>query len=309
MEDSPTAQAIFGPMLLGAFLNVVLYGIMLMQVLIYYQTHNNYGARDSRWIKSLISYLVVVGTVNTSFVIAMVYEPLITRYDSDSALIFFPKMLASEPIMTTAVSSPIQIFFAWRIWKFSESLWIPCIVCLLASSSFAGGTWTTIDAAFVRRYINKATLHGPSLLWLMSTAVADAIITISLFISLYRRRTGQGKRVDEVVNRIMTLTIQTGITTSLIAITDVICFFFAPRTTINFVWDFALNKLYINFLLSTLNARTEWNEYIFKQNEIALNELAIPAEASTLDLPATKQTLDHPSRTSSRTVMQEPSTS
>ncbi|KAG6819013.1 hypothetical protein H0H93_016376 [Arthromyces matolae] len=32
------------------------------------------------------------------------------------------------------------------------------------------------------------------------------------------------------------------------------------HTTINFIWDFALSKLYTNALLSTLNARSAWGK-------------------------------------------------
>ncbi|TEB27758.1 hypothetical protein FA13DRAFT_1794505 [Coprinellus micaceus] len=76
------------------------------------------------------------------------------------------------------------------------------------------------------------------MLWLISSAVGDLAVAVSL-----------------VWHLIIRLIIRTGMVAAIFATLDVICF---SHTTINFIWDFALEKLYTKTLTSTLNARTGW---------------------------------------------------
>lgn len=47
-----------------------------------------------------------------------------------------------------------------------------------------GGIWLTQTVTAVRRYARKPELHWPALTWLLASAIADVIITVSLTISL-----------------------------------------------------------------------------------------------------------------------------
>lgn len=73
-----------------------------------------------------------------------------------------------------------------------------------------------------------------------------------------KRKTGH-KSTTVTINRIIRLTIQTGLVTMIFAIADLLLFTISRGTAVNFVWDFALSKLYTNALLSTLNARAGWS--------------------------------------------------
>ncbi|KAG6828232.1 hypothetical protein H0H92_008730 [Tricholoma furcatifolium] len=106
--------------------------------------------------------------------------------------------------------------------------------------SSGGGVWLSVTVVHVRLYSKKPELHWPA---------------------LARWKTGFSG-TDDAINRIIRLTIQTGFITAVFATLDVICFLALPHTTINFVWDFALSKLYTNALLSTLNARSSWGKLV-----------------------------------------------
>uniref|UniRef100_A0A8H7XR80 Uncharacterized protein n=1 Tax=Psilocybe cubensis TaxID=181762 RepID=A0A8H7XR80_PSICU len=79
--------------------------------------------------------------------------------------------------------------------------------------------------------MNLTVVEPALIVWLGSSAVADALITLSLSMSL------------------------TGTITTIFALADFIVFLLLPATNINFVFDFTLCKLYTNSLLSTLNSR------------------------------------------------------
>jgi hypothetical protein len=250
----PPIKLLFGPMLIGVFLNTILFGVLVVQSLIYYQAYK----KDAKWIRYLILYIFIAETVNTACDMYMMFEPLVLKYGTPDAVTFFPMMLAADPIVTVAVSVPVQLFIAWRISIISRGKWIPFVIVVLAIISLGGGLWLGVTVTIIKRFARKPELHWPALMWLLSSAIADVIITASLVWSLAKRKTGFSS-TDDAINRIIKLTVQTGMITAIFAILDVICFLVVPTITLNFTWDFALSKLYSNALLSTLNARTKWN--------------------------------------------------
>ncbi|KAL9710040.1 hypothetical protein Ac2012v2_007102 [Leucoagaricus gongylophorus] len=172
---------------------------------------------------------------------------------------FFPVMFAAEPITIVAISTPIQLFFAWRIRLLTKQNTIASIITILSLVSLAGGLWTTIKIIIIKLFSRKPELHLSALVWFLSATVADVLITGTLVINLSRRKTGFSA-TDDAISRIIRMTVQTGMLTALFAVGDVIFFMTLPRTALNFIWDLALTKLYANCLLSTLNARADIKE-------------------------------------------------
>ncbi|KAM6492032.1 hypothetical protein JOM56_011756 [Amanita muscaria] len=301
----PSVDLTLGPMLIGTFMNMILYGILIVQTLFYIQTYK----KDTTWIKYLVIYLFIAETVNTGCDIAMMYQPVILEFGTcglfslfDHCLtakgqppMNFPIMFASEPILIVAISTPIQLFFAWRIRKLTKMIILPCFICLLALVSLGGGTWTTVKLVVIKLFSRKPELHEPALIWFISSCIADVLITAVLVFSLSKRKTGFAS-TDDAISKIIRMTVQTGLLTSLFAIGDVVFFMTLPvsgfcppggpdfisrvilayrsvcfRTFYdyfdtnnmpycsNFLWDLALSKLYTNCLLSTLNARANLN--------------------------------------------------
>ncbi|KAF8068069.1 hypothetical protein FPV67DRAFT_1171021 [Lyophyllum atratum] len=251
----PDVQLLFGPMLIGVFINMILYGVLIVQTHTYYQLYK----KDAPWIRYLVLYLFIVETANTAFDIFIMYEPLILRYGSPDGTKFFPTLFATEPLIIVAVSTPIQLFFAWRIKMLTKSIWIPALIVIFGIVSLAGGIWTGIMVAVVRLFARKPELHNPALVWFLASCAGDILITGSLVFSLSKRRTGF-VATDDAISRLIRMTVQTGMLTAFFAVGDVVFFMTLPHTALNFLWDLALSKLYSNCLLSTLNARASLNE-------------------------------------------------
>ncbi|KAF5327055.1 hypothetical protein D9619_005009 [Psilocybe cf. subviscida] len=251
MASPPNVNLSFGPMLIGVFINMILYGILIVQTYHYYLTYK----KDAPWIKYLVFYLFVVETINTGCDIAMMYQPLIVQFGHPDAVKFFPTMFAAEPIVIVAVSTPIQLFFAWRIKLLTKSNILPIIVAILSIVSLAGGTWTTALIVKIKLFSRKPELHWPALVWFISACLADIMITTVLVMNLSKRKTGF-IATDDAISKIIRMTVQTGFLTAFFAVGDVVFFMTLPHTALNFLWDLALSKLYSNCLLSTLNARS-----------------------------------------------------
>ncbi|KAJ7036178.1 hypothetical protein C8F04DRAFT_489089 [Mycena alexandri] len=270
MAPLPNVQLSYGPMLVGVFFNMILYGVFVGQVLTYYQLYR----KDDAWMRyfvreqigarisprlmhsSQVAYLFVLETANTGLDIGIMYQPLILEYGRIP--VYFPLLFPSQPLIVVLVSTPIQIFFAWRIRTLTKMIWVPIVISTFAVAALTGGLWTTVKVAIIKELVHKPELHNSALLWFLASCVADILITISLVLTLSHRKTGFVS-TDSVIDKIIRTTIQTGMVTSIFSILDVICFMVFPHYSINFVWDLALSKLYSNCLLSTLNARAHFN--------------------------------------------------
>ncbi|KAF8522549.1 hypothetical protein JB92DRAFT_2887901 [Gautieria morchelliformis] len=264
-------QLLFGPMLVGTFFSTILYGVVVVQAFIYYQTYK----RDATWIRYFILYLVICETLATGFDIGMMYEPLVLRYATPRATTILPIMLVADPIMTVFISTPVQLFIGWRIKTLNGSRLLPAIICVFALSALAGGISTTVAAAIFHEFAKVHQYDGAVITWLASSAAADICITGCLVWSLHKRRTGYSA-TDDILNKLIRLTLQTGAITALSATLDVVLFLAAPDTTLNFIWNFSLSKLYTNSLLSTLNARAGWNnlagDQVHRDNNILFGD-------------------------------------
>ncbi|KAJ7487271.1 hypothetical protein B0H11DRAFT_2278839 [Mycena galericulata] len=192
--------------------------------------------------------------VNTICDIAPIYEPLVILHGSP--ITRPPLFLDADPIVTTLISTPTQIFMAWRIKLVTKSRWPAGLVAFLAFTSFAGGIAATVLIA-ARPQVSAV---DPALVvWFTSTALADLLVTAFLVNFLWAHKTGFQPQTDSVTDKIIFFTVQTGALTSFAAIADVSLFLIVPSTTLNFIWDFSLSKMYAICLVSTLNARAEWN--------------------------------------------------
>ncbi|KAH7873927.1 uncharacterized protein C8R40DRAFT_1007789, partial [Lentinula edodes] len=230
----------FGPLLVGVFLNCILYGVLAVQIFIYFQTYK----KDNQRIRALVWYLFIVETLNTDAYLKLIIFVLFLH-----SLFNLPDLL-NDPIVTVMISTPVQIFMAWHIKVISQST-----VLFYGITFFSVCSFTTADVVIAVTIINEfANLHqfdGSVITWLASFAVTDILITVTLVWILWKKCTNI-RATDDAVSRIIRLTVQTGAITAFSAILDVILFLAIPNTTVNFVWDFALSKLYTNALISML---------------------------------------------------------
>ncbi|KAJ7731677.1 hypothetical protein DFH07DRAFT_945119, partial [Mycena maculata] len=202
-----------------------------------------------------VLYLFFAETVNVLCVIGIVYEPLIVRYGSPQALVTSPILLPADAISIVAVSTPIQLFTAWRISIITGSVALPLLVSVLSAASLGGGVLVTAFVTIRNQFQEFQSFSAEIIFWLTSSALCDVMIAVILTYSLWTRKTGF-TAMDGQINRIIRLTVQTGAITAVAALTDLILFLSFPGTTLQFITDFPLSKLYTICLLSTLNART-----------------------------------------------------
>ncbi|KAK7055725.1 MFS domain-containing protein [Favolaschia claudopus] len=250
-EAPPTPQSLLGPFYFGVILGTFLYGILVIQAITYYQ----WSKKDELWLRLFILYLFIVETCSTAISVAMIYEPLVGEYGTGKPTSLFPSLLPFQPFLEAAVFVPVQWFYSWRCSVIMPNWIVPILICMTSITSAVGAIWTGVIVHRVKEYIHKPDVNTAALIWSVSAAGADVMITASLIWSLRNRRTTI-KRTDEAIDTIIRNTVQTGALTVAFTLLDVILFVALDHSTLNFVFDFGLPKLYSNALLSTLNSRS-----------------------------------------------------
>ncbi|KAJ7478394.1 hypothetical protein FB451DRAFT_1241919 [Mycena latifolia] len=291
MPSSPTANLaapnvnlLFGPMLIGAFLNTLLYGVMIVQASTYQQRYKH----DRPWFRYLVLYLFIAETVNWVCDVGLIYEPLIFRFGTLEALRVSPLLLRADAALTGMISTPIQFFIAWRVRVVTHSAILPAIICILSVISLGGAVATSTAVSLHPAFADFPTSEPMIIVWLIATTACDVFLTCSLVYSLWVRKTNVIS-TDSYINKIIRLTVQTGVLTAGAALLDMILFLTLPGTAMNFMIDFPLSKLYTISLISTLNARA-WKEHntehdapnvLFEQTPVATTSFNLATRPST----------------------------
>ncbi|KAJ6537581.1 hypothetical protein DFH09DRAFT_1283544 [Mycena vulgaris] len=221
---------LYGPLLVGVLFNMILYGVLVAQQLTYLQTSH----KNPRWISILVWGVFFVETANTALDIGMIYEPLILHYGA--LPINLPTVFITQPICVMLVGFPIQLFFIWRIWNLTGQNVIPFVIFVFSLVALGGGLWTTVRIPSFAEFRRIPLLHTSATVWLIGSAGTDLCIAFSLAIALKRMKTGFAA-TDTVVDKIIRMTVQTGMLTvlkhlfnsALFSILDVVSFLTIAR--------------------------------------------------------------------------------
>ncbi|KAJ8698807.1 hypothetical protein PTI98_005475 [Pleurotus ostreatus] len=262
----PNPELFFGPMLLGVFFNTILYGILVVQIFNYFQV---YKRSDKPLIRYLVIYLLVLETFGTACVIHMMYEVFVMPMGAPKppGPPKPPTMLPADAITTVLISTPVQLFLAWRISVLTSSKIVAIFISLLAITSLGGGIAMSALVILNPDFSRFETFYPATGTWLGSSALADVIISTALVMTLRRKRTGM-QVTDNIINKIMTFTIQTGFVTAVFAIADVVLALTLRDSGFNFIPDFMLSKLYSNTLIASLNARVDFGQVLNNPNNV-----------------------------------------
>ncbi|KAJ7041643.1 hypothetical protein C8F04DRAFT_1252965 [Mycena alexandri] len=229
---------LFGPLLIGLCFNMILFGLLISQMMTYFQTPQ----RDPIWMRLFIFYVLFVETANTALDIACLYQPLISEYGSIPGKL--PTLLLTQPLSIILVSFPIELFFLWRIRSLTGNNTIPAILSVFAITALGGGIWTTVSIAGAGRWDNVPVTFHAVTLWIAASMTTDLCIAGCL--AWRKKKTGFGA-TDTVVDRIVRMTVQTGLVTAVVNVLDLLSFLLIKNTTFNFMWSNPLSKLYSNY--------------------------------------------------------------
>ncbi|KAI0726468.1 hypothetical protein C8Q72DRAFT_526455 [Fomitopsis betulina] len=251
MPQSPAAET-YGPIFVGVVFNIVLYGIMITQTFLYFSMYK----KDKLWMKLFVALLFLCDTLNCAFDITFLYLPLVNGFGDLAGLDYASWVFATDPALTAMIALFVQMFFAWRVKVLTGKLPAVILIAFCSLCQWCGGIGTAIAVGMIPEFTHFQKFELIVIVWLAFSAVADTVIAISLVWHLRKHKTGFSQ-TDDVVNKIIRTTVQTGLITALCAIIDLMLFLATP-SGLHLIFNLPLSKLYTNSLMSSLNSRAGW---------------------------------------------------
>ncbi|KZP28258.1 hypothetical protein FIBSPDRAFT_927675 [Athelia psychrophila] len=250
MAVSPIADP-WGSIFLGAFISLVLLGIIVAQAFTYFQNYD----RDPIWQKAFVGVLVAFDMASSGMVMSWMYNLLVNGWGDITYFEARSWYLAMDPISVGIIAFMVQLFFAWRLHVIAASRWLTLLIVVISFATLCGAIGSAIAVLIVRDFTNfgRAGVRGVTCVWLISTAVADVFICGALTYYLLRQK-GTHAGAGHLVDRVTRLSIQNGLLTTLLALVTLICYL-SSDLPLQIGPSFCLPKLYCNAVLSSLNAR------------------------------------------------------
>ncbi|KAI0363878.1 hypothetical protein BV20DRAFT_1057666 [Pilatotrama ljubarskyi] len=247
----PSLDNTVGAILIGTFVSLILYGLVIHQAYRYFRMYQN----DIALIKTFVITMLVVETVHIVFCMHMIYYYLVTNYFNPPALQNGVWSMDAQPVLSSIGIFVSQSFFAYRVYMISPKYRILVAVSVLCTLLAIGFT----SAATYESVKHVSYAGFQAYTWLDSAAFAasvgsDILTTSVLIFTLKRSRTGI-KRTDHIVDRLILYTVNTGLLTSICNILALVLGFAQPTNMIYIGVAIISTKVYANSLLAVLNTR------------------------------------------------------
>ncbi|KAF9007914.1 hypothetical protein BDQ17DRAFT_178215 [Cyathus striatus] len=230
---------------IGAAISAILYGSATQQTYRYFRMY----PKDTLGIKVIIGALWIFDTLHTICTIHMCQYYLVVTYFSPLAvttLVWSISGTIGSGAVLTAIANGVYARRIYIIGNKNIFLTIFTIVLPIVQFGFA-------SAVFVELLLNRRFAIYTNFLWIITAAISsaaatDVALSTSIAWFLHVSRTGF-ERTNTLIDKLMAYTVGTGLLTSMVAVSALICDFIYMGIF------FVLKKFYSNALLVWLNSR------------------------------------------------------
>ncbi|KAJ7320734.1 hypothetical protein DFH08DRAFT_970463 [Mycena albidolilacea] len=241
-----------GVTLIGIFISCTLYGVTTLQTFIYIKRFWN---TDLTILRLFVILIWILETAHEAFVCSYIFRATIIDIIKDPGALLRTRV--SDDI-TTAITGLIiffvQGFYIWRLWILSNKKLILVVPLAILVVAHLGLEMAVMALTFKwPEFVEFHRITGYFTGAVGVAAATDITIAAAMFVLLKRRKTGV-KSTEQLLNRIVTYTISTGLLTSVV---DIVILFVALPNDLVYLcfFDFVPN-LYSNSLLAMLNSRS-----------------------------------------------------
>ncbi|KAF8902307.1 hypothetical protein CPB85DRAFT_1564660 [Mucidula mucida] len=208
----------FGPLIAGTWIQQLLLGFILAQMVDYYRMQFDDDSKFNRAIVSLLLFFnVLLG--GTDF--HVLYRASVQHYGVYEFFDLQEWTMWLEPGFTAIVGFIAQVFFLMRCWRITQSRIVVIVLSLLVLFSFGSGLAVSGSFVAFKRFSTLGQFKIPITLWLISTSIADLAIAAILVFFLLRSRTSF-KKTDAVISRLIQLSMETSALTALVALLNLV---------------------------------------------------------------------------------------
>ncbi|KAJ7658256.1 hypothetical protein DFH06DRAFT_1327543 [Mycena polygramma] len=256
-----TIDNTYGLLFIAMVISSALYGTGITQFWMYIR---KYHSRDTLIVKAVVCAVIICDTCQQSLLCHAVFRYLVDSLSEPTILPTVVNTLMIELFFSCAISTLVQQFYCWRIYKIGESLLLAAAVSMVSWAACATLLTYAVKAVQLDLLSEVITLKTLSITANSLSAAADITISVVLVILLQGSKTGFKKSTD-LINRLMVFTFNTGLPTSVCALAATICISAFPDTFLYIFFFLLLGRFYTNSILVTLNSR----EYIKSASENA----------------------------------------
>ncbi|EIM79737.1 uncharacterized protein STEHIDRAFT_126410 [Stereum hirsutum FP-91666 SS1] len=253
--------ALLGPPLIGSFVGWGLFGISVMQTYFYYLSF----PEDPSLLKTYVYGMFTLELFHTIIISVGTWDSVIQGWGNLEFIIFGGWTYASIPVISGIAGAFAQAFFAWRIYVLGRRsrTWLVVVasIMVLSVTQMSGGIAAGVVLAQRNDQVSEKERLILANLWLAGSAACDILIALSLTFLLWRARQKSreagvvASRSDVILTRLITMTAETGATTAIIQVVDLILFLAFPDANYHEATAYILSKLYYNSLIASLNSR------------------------------------------------------
>ncbi|KAG2135442.1 hypothetical protein DEU56DRAFT_392067 [Suillus clintonianus] len=246
------ARLVIGPIQVGGLLSAALFGCLVCQSYVYFARCTS----DHLALKAAVSAVMLIQLGHFVCMISTLWTMTTSTYGDPSQLGVLPLAADLAIPLSSFTAFIVQTFYAFRLWRLSENIFLP-ILCEMISVVAQISTLVFVPSAITMT--DLTTFEHDQLLLialsLIARAACDLITTTGIARSLKKKRGSGLKDTVTMIDRLIYWTIETGLATSLMAVT-VAALFLALKQ--NFVW-FGVWLMWPNVvgnsLLASLNRR------------------------------------------------------
>ncbi|KAF5348347.1 hypothetical protein D9758_010941 [Tetrapyrgos nigripes] len=229
------------------------------------------------FVKGIVYSVFILDLVSTIAITEASWLMLVSGWGRFENLHLVDWGFTTVPLWNSFSSALVQVFFGWRVWTLGSShsvnaaekmLW-KAITVIIYGVSFAqviGAIVSTARFMPINDLFRISICYPSTATWLICSAVADILITISMTVllsrAMFRNRkdhiSDSTRQTDALLNKIIRNTIETAAVTAGAAILELIFFYRLPNTGLHICIALVLSKLYSNTLFASLNARASF---------------------------------------------------
>ncbi|KAJ4496890.1 hypothetical protein C8R41DRAFT_825193 [Lentinula lateritia] len=250
----PNVAQLTGPLLLGLVGNWGLFGCSAVQVYLYYLNF----PKDSWRLKTLVYGLFIWDILQTALYTSTVFASLASGWGNVAALEGLGLIWFDIPFMSGVASCIVQCFYAWRIYVLGRSIPLALFIAALAlmEGSAAMALGITIKLSVQTFSDLQSKTFVVTTVWLLGSASCDVIISVCMLYLLTRARKFTSYRhTENMLSRLIGLTVGGGLLTTSIAIVDAVMYIVFQHNNYHAAPVAILAKLYTNALMVLFNSR------------------------------------------------------
>ncbi|KIP06899.1 hypothetical protein PHLGIDRAFT_24357 [Phlebiopsis gigantea 11061_1 CR5-6] len=239
----------WGAAMIGGFITAVLYGVMLVQIWMFFRRSQGEGPFMRASVRTHL-----LNTMHLICIIHALYRFMVSNFLNPLALIEKTPWSVMVVFFTAATDVLVQCWFTFRVHRLSKGNWWLTVILGCLTITVLGNSVGVFQLATFPEF---AKANWVVYLGLAFTVTTDLIIALALCYYLRRMRSGSFHRTESMITNLMVYAVNTGLLTSLLCIACIVARVTQPNNFIFIGLFFPLSSLYSNALLGSLNAR-DW---------------------------------------------------